>query len=147
MLYAAYGSNMNHEQMGKRCPHSDIVGTGYIYGWNLVFDAHADIRESDNEDDYVPVVIWDVVSEDLDKLDKYEGYPDYYDHGAVEVEFEDGTTDVAFIYVMQDSDGVCPPDRHYFDRIVKGAIENDIDIEYLYDALDYSYENDMRKDG
>lgn len=145
MLFAAYGDCMNLEQMNKCCPRSNVVGTGYIYGWNLVFNKTVDVRKSDNEDDYIPVVIWDIVSEDLDRLDKNEDYPNRYDHVAVEVEFEDGIVDVAFIYVMQDSYGICPPDRRYFDSIVKNAIENDIDIEYLYDALDYSYENDTSK--
>lgn len=43
MLYISYGSNMNIEQMSRRCPHTKVVGNGKLYGWKLVFNCHADI--------------------------------------------------------------------------------------------------------
>src|SRR5690242_5606357 len=36
-LYAAYGSNMDPEQMLERCPHSPGAGTGWLPGWRLTF--------------------------------------------------------------------------------------------------------------
>lgn len=36
-LYAAYGSNMNIEQMARRCPTARVVGKGVIKGYELVF--------------------------------------------------------------------------------------------------------------
>ncbi len=36
-LYAAYGSNMDPEQMLERCPHSPAAGTGWLNGWRLTF--------------------------------------------------------------------------------------------------------------
>ena len=36
-LYAAYGSNMDPEQMLVRCPHSPQRGTGWLEGWRLTF--------------------------------------------------------------------------------------------------------------
>lgn len=145
MLYCAYGSNMNLEQMDYRCPKSNVIANGELRGWELVFNVHADILETGNDEDTVPVVVWDIDNSDWASLDMYEGYPDYYDRRGVEVWFEDGTSDVAIVYVMADNrKGICPPSRSYFDCVIKGAIENDIDIEYLYDALDYSYENETR---
>src|SRR3954466_11322679 len=38
-LYAAYGSNMDPEQMQRRCPASPHTGTGWIRGWRLTFGA------------------------------------------------------------------------------------------------------------
>jgi hypothetical protein len=35
--YAAYGSNMDPEQMLERCPHSPVAGTGWLSGWRLTF--------------------------------------------------------------------------------------------------------------
>lgn len=142
MLYAAYDVLMSHEQMNELCPHSSVVGNGYIYGYNLVFNGRADIRESDDEYDCVSVVVWDIMSEDWDKLDDYEDC----DSVTIEVVFEDASVNIAVVSMSQDDNGICPPDRHYFDHITRAAIENDIDIDYLYDALDYSYENDTRKD-
>ena len=37
MLYVAYGSNMNLEQMAYRCPDAKVVGTGVIKGYILMF--------------------------------------------------------------------------------------------------------------
>src|SRR5206468_5560878 len=36
-LYAAYGSNLDPEQMRTRCPHSPFAGVGWIPGWRLTF--------------------------------------------------------------------------------------------------------------
>src|SRR3954451_15846677 len=38
-LYAAYGSNMDPEQMLRRCPSSPHTGTGWVRGWRLTFGA------------------------------------------------------------------------------------------------------------
>ena len=46
MLYAAYGSNMNLEQMAFRCPYSVVVGKGMINNYKLKFSYHADIVPS-----------------------------------------------------------------------------------------------------
>ena len=35
--YAAYGSNMDPEQMLERAPHSPMAGTGWLLGWRLTF--------------------------------------------------------------------------------------------------------------
>ena len=36
-LYAAYGSNLDPEQMLTRAPHSPAQGTGWLQGWRLTF--------------------------------------------------------------------------------------------------------------
>src|SRR5664280_3149098 len=36
-LYAAYGSNMDAEQMLRRCPHSPTRGNGWLLDWRLTF--------------------------------------------------------------------------------------------------------------
>lgn len=145
MLYVAYGSNMNLDQMAYRCPNSVVVGTGKLHGWELVFNIHADIIETGDISDELPVVIWDIADEDWASLDMYEGYPMYYIRRGIEVEFDDGGSDIAIVYIMADNrKGICPPSKSYFDGIVRGCIDNRIDIEYLYDALEHSYENETR---
>lgn len=42
-LYAAYGSNINLEQMAYRCPHSTVAGTAMLKGYELQFRHHATI--------------------------------------------------------------------------------------------------------
>ena len=142
MLYIAYGSNMNLKQMDYRCPNSYVVGNGKLKGWKLVFNYHADVIKTDNENDFVPVVAWDIDSKDWNRLDIYEGYPLYYVKKTVNVILDNGKIEKAVIYVMADNKkGIRPPSQSYFDGICKGYIENGIDVEYLYEALEHSLNN------
>lgn len=136
LLYVSYGSNMNLEQMAYRCPNSKVIKNGKLIGWKLVFNYHADIIETKDKNDFVPVVIWDVGKEDFEYLDIYEGYPTYYVKEEVEVVAEDGDVVNAIVYVMADDQkGFDIPTRSYFECIESGYIENGIDVKYLYEAL------------
>lgn len=143
MLYVAYGSNMNLEQMSFRCPNSKVIGTGKLNGWKLVFNFHADIIKG-KEKDEVPVVVWDINNKnDWKTLDMYEGCPSYYVKEMVEVALDNGENKEAIVYVMTDNrKGICPPSKSYFDGIISGCIDNGINVGYLYDALEYSYEHE-----
>ncbi len=142
MLYCAYGSNCNLEQMAYRCPNSKKIDNGMLKGWKAVFNFHMDIIETDNENDFVPVVVWDIDSKDWKMLDMYEGYPSYYVKETVNVILDNGKIEKAIVYVMADNrKGICPPSQSYFDCIYEGYIENGIDVEYLYDALEHSFAN------
>src|SRR6195952_3650171 len=35
--YAAYGSNLDPARMRAYCPHSPMVGVGWVEGWRLTF--------------------------------------------------------------------------------------------------------------
>lgn len=142
MLYVAYGSNMNLEQMAFRCPDSKVVGNGKLYGWSLVFNIHADIVKT-KKSKSVPVVVWEIADKDWITLDRYEGFPSYYVKEVVDVVLENGKKKKAIVYVMADDrKGICPPNRTYFDCILRGCIDNRIDVGYLYDALKYSIKNE-----
>ena len=137
--YLAYGSNMNLEQMDYRCPRSYVVCNGKLKGYKLVFNVHADVIRTDNEEDFVPVVVWNIADADWDRLDMYEGYPTYYVKETVNVILNNGDLAKAVVYVMTNNmKSICPPAQHYFDGIYEGYIENGIDVKYLYEALEYS---------
>lgn len=139
MLYVAYGSNMNLEQMAYRCPNSKVISNGKLNGWKLVFNVHADVVKSKKRDG-VPVVVWDIADEDWYRLDMYEGYPNYYIKETVNVILDNGKTANAIVYVMANNrKGICKPTKTYFECIEKGYIENGIDVKYLYEALGYSF--------
>lgn len=142
MLYVAYGSNMNLEQMEYRCPNSYVVGNGKLNKWKLVFNIHADVIYTDNKEDFVPVVVWNIADGDWDRLDMYEGFPSYYVKQIVDVILNNGEIEKAIVYVMAEKrKGICPPYYNYFKGIENGYIENGIDVECLYKALEYSCEN------
>lgn len=142
MLYCAYGSNCNLEQMAYRCPNSKKIGIGMLNGWKAVFNIHMDIIKTNKKNDIVPVVVWNIADNDWKMLDRYEGYPSYYVKETVNVILENGKREKAIVYVMADNrKGICPPASNYFNCIFNGYVDNGIDVNYLFDALDYSYDN------
>lgn len=143
MLYLAYGSNCNLSQMAYRCPNSKVVCNGKLIGWKLVFNVHADVIKTYNDDDFVPVVVWDIADEDWYRLDMYEGYPSYYVKESVNVILDNGEIEEAIVYVMAENrKGISLPSRSYFDCILSGYRDNKIDTKCLYDALEYSCYNE-----
>jgi hypothetical protein len=79
--YLAYGSNLDMERMGHRCPYAVPVGVTEIYGYRLLFKksktgCYATIEQDANES--VPAVVWLLSEFDELLLDRYEGCPRYY---------------------------------------------------------------------
>lgn len=75
--YIAYGSNLNLEQMARRCPTAKAVGRGEIKDYELLFRGHRESAVATVEPKKgarVPVLIWDIGPEDERNLDVYEGY-------------------------------------------------------------------------
>lgn len=137
MYYIAYGSNINLEQMARRCPHSKRIGTGKVRDWKLVFKYHADIVPC--EGNVLPVLVWDIDKRDWPSLDRYEGYPAYYIRKTIPVTLDStGETFDAVVYVMTAIHGGAleHPSMDYFNIIKRGCEANGIDVEYLYEALD-----------
>ena len=74
MLYFAYGSNLNHFQMKRRC--KDSV---FLKNFKLTFRSKyraADIEEKKNS--IVPGGLFEISKSDEKKLDIYEDYPALY---------------------------------------------------------------------
>lgn len=143
MYYIAYGSNLNLEQMAYRCPKSKPVKKAYLKGWKLSFNVHADVMPTGKKSDTVPVLLWDIHKDDWASLDRYEGYPKYYIKEKIPVYYEDGTTEDGIVYVMAyDRKGFEMPFERYYATIEKGYEENKIPKRYLWDAVNYTFENE-----
>ena len=74
--YLAYGSNLNKEQMQKRCPGAVPVGAMVLKGYELRFRGPLTIVKK--KGGRVPLGIWQVSEEDEKSLDRYEGFPMVY---------------------------------------------------------------------
>ena len=80
-IYIAYGSNMDLGQMAFRCPEAELVGTGRLDGWRLMFKgsrtgAYATIEREKGQ--AVPILLWRISVADEERLDRYEGFPTFY---------------------------------------------------------------------
>jgi hypothetical protein len=117
-LYAAYGSNMDPEQMLRRCPASPHTGTGWVRGWRLTFGAEEYGWEGalatlvPDDDSAVFTALYDLTDADERALDAWEGA----DHGLyrklhLRVHTLEGDV-VAFVYALDAFEGGLPSARH-----------------------------------
>lgn len=145
MYYIAYGSNMNKEQMSYRCPNSKPVGIGYIKGWKLYFNYHADIINTNNPNDETLVVIWDIAPEDWKFLDKYEGFPNYYKKVEIETYFMDTENPdgepldvqncIAYVMTEENANGFDFPAFDYYRTIARGYKDFGLNLNCLVEAI------------
>lgn len=141
MYYIAYGSNMNLAQMKVRCPKSVVVGVGWLRGYKLRFNIHADIIYTGHKKDIVPVVLWEINTDDWESLDRYEGFPKYYIKETVMVEFGHKNIE-CIVYVMSPSNAIGNelPEEYYYNIIYNGYKTHHIPVHYLHDAINYTVE-------
>ena len=145
MKYAAYGSNMNIEQMATRCPCATKIGTGIINEYELVFCRVATIQP--RKENSVPVVLWEITESCEKRLDIYEGYPHLYIKKNLVVKIEREITDEekphdtfyktdfeselveAMVYIMAEPhcSRSAPPSDYYLQTIVDGYRQNNIE--------------------
>ena len=79
MLYFAYGSNLHHFQMKRRCKDSNFIKKINLRNFRLTFRSKyraADIEIKKNS--IVPGALYEISKSDEKKLDVYEDYPVLY---------------------------------------------------------------------
>ena len=79
MLYFAYGSNLNHFQMKRRCKDSVFLKKINLKDFKLTFRSKyraADIEKKSNS--IVPGALYNISKKDETKLDVYEDFPILY---------------------------------------------------------------------
>lgn len=141
MLYVAYGSNLNIRQMMARCPDARIFGTSEIKDYRLKFKgsltgSYLTIEKAKGYS--VPVAIWDVSSSDIEALDRYEGYPNFYYKRTMVLPCSDGFRHRCFVYIMHEERPLGVPSGFYVDTCLEGYKSFDFDEYKLYEALEYS---------
>lgn len=117
-LYAAYGSNLDPQQMLERAPHSPPAGTGWLLGWRLTFGGEDQGFEGalatvvEDVGAQVFVMLYDVTTRDERALDLWEGSElGLYRKVRVRVQTLDGEA-LAWLYVLDDYEGGLPSARY-----------------------------------
>ena len=123
--------------MKQRCPTAKVIGTAEIEDYELLFrgsktGAYATIEPC--EGSRVPVMIWSVKPKDEMALDRYEGYPRFYDKEAMALEV-DGKIVSAFVYVMTEGLRLGIPSDAYMKTIEEGYETAGFDTDVLETAL------------
>ena len=131
MLYFAYGSNLHHFQMKKRCKDSIYLKKINLKDFRLTFRSKyraADIEPKKNS--YVPGALFEISKIDEKKLDVYEDYPIlykkyYFTHYGKKV----------MTYVMTKKTSFTFPTERYLNTVKRGYKDCDLDKSYLKKAL------------
>ena len=131
MLYFAYGSNLNHFQMKKRCKDSVFLKKINLKNFKLTF--RSNYRAADIEfkkDSLVPGALFKISKIDEKKLDIYEDFPVlykkyYFYHNDKKV----------MTYTMVKKTLFRFPSERYLNIVIKGYKDCDINIKYLKLAL------------
>ena len=115
MLYAAYGSNLDPQQMADRCPHSPLRGTGWVLGWRITFGGEgwdgALPTLAEESGAQVFVALYDITPSDESALDVWESADSgLYRKVRVRVDTMDGEQ-LAWVYVLNDFEGGMPSAR------------------------------------
>ena len=131
MLYFAYGSNLHHFQMKRRCKDSIFLKKINLKDFRLTFRSKyraADIEPKKNST--VPGALFEISKSDEKKLDVYEDFPIlykkyYFTYYGKKVMTYTMTKKTKFTF---------PLDR-YLNIIKKGYKDCDLNNEYLKKAL------------
>lgn len=132
---------MNLDQMARRCPGAKVIGAVRLDGYRLTFaggerSGVATIRPAAGS--HVDGVLWDISEWAESKLDRYEGFPDFYGKEMLTVTDKAGNAHEVMAYTMNAPyrNILCVPDVSYLYGIVAGCRQNGIDPKHVYDAFE-----------
>ena len=138
--YVSYGSNMDLEQMEWRCPDAELVCSGTLRDYRLLFKgsktgSYATVEPCEGAK--VPVLVWEISEEDERSLDRYEGYPTFYQKEDVAVETKCGTL-CGMVYIMDPRRQLGAPSEWYYDVLERAYERFGFDKRILETALEDS---------
>jgi len=136
-LVFAYGSNLNRQQMKRRCPTAVKVGPLYLPNGRLTFRSVADVTI--DPDGKIPGGVWRISSADEVALDNFEGVGRAYKKKNIKLSIKGGQSERCVVYQMLARDGVAPPSEEYFNLILDGYKFFGLDPAPLYEALSESW--------
>ena len=130
MLYFAYGSNLNHFQMKRRCKDSVFLKKFELKGYRLNFRSKyraADIEKKKNS--IVTGGLFEISKSDEKKLDLYEDFPILYK----KIYFKYYNKKV-MTYIMNKKTQFRYPTEKYLNVIKQGYRDCKLDDKFLIKA-------------
>ena len=131
MLYFAYGSNLNHFQMKRRCKDSKYLKKINLKNFRLTFRSKyraADIELKKNS--IVPGGLFEISKSDEKKLDIYEDYPILYK----KIYFTYNNKKI-MTYTMCKKTSFAYPTEKYLNVVKRGYKDCKLNNKYLIKAL------------
>ena len=131
MLYFAYGSNLNHFQMKRRCKDSVFLKKINLKNFRLTFRSKYRAADIERKKYFlVPGALFEISKSDEKKLDVYEDYPVlyrkyyFYYYG-----------NKVMTYTMVKKSPFRYPTERYLNVIKQGYKDCKLDKKYLNKAL------------
>jgi gamma-glutamylcyclotransferase (GGCT)/AIG2-like uncharacterized protein YtfP len=134
MLYFAYGSNLNHFQMKKRCKDSVFLKKINLKDFKLTF--RSKYRAADIEYKKGSLVaggLFEISKNDEKKLDVYEDYPVLYRKYFFSYQKKKIMT-----YTMSKKTKFMFPNQNYLNTIKQGYKDCKLDLKFLMKAINHS---------
>ena len=131
MLYFAYGSNLNHFQMKRRCKDSIFLKKTSLKNFKLTFRSKykaADIEIKKNST--VQGALFEISKSDEKKLDIYEDFPILYKKYYFYYYKKKVMT-----YTMTKKTLFTFPTEYYLNKVKRGYKDCKLDTNYLKKAL------------
>ena len=131
MLYFAYGSNLHHFQMRRRCKDSKFLKKINLKDFRLTFRSKyraADIEPKKNST--VPGALFKISKSDEKKLDVYEDFPNLYKKYYFSYYGKKVMT-----YTMVKKTSFKFPTERYLNVVTRGYKDCKLDKKYLKKAL------------
>ena len=131
MLYFAYGSNLHHFQMKRRCKDSIFLKKINLKDFRLTFRSRyraADIEPKKNS--IVPGALFEISKSDEKKLDVYEDFPILY-----KKMYFNYYNKKVMTYIMPNKTELRYPTERYLNVIKRGYKDCNLDKKYLLKAL------------
>ena len=131
IFYFAYGSNLHHLQMKRRCPNCRFIKKIILHNYKLTFRSKygaADIEKKMGKKVYGALYLISKIAEK--KLDVYEEYPILYK----KMFFKYGNKKV-MTYIMLKKTKLVPPTTRYLNIIKQGYKDCKLNIKSLNDSL------------
>lgn len=141
--YLAYGSNLNIEEMKKRCPFAIPVGASAIKDYRLVYKGTKIVSYltiEPCEGSIVPVGVYEITPMDEFNLDYYEGVPTLYSKNMITVSLY-GQDIQAIVYIMNPTYSYHLPSESYVSRCLQGYQNFHFNHEILNNALQTTIDN------
>ena len=134
MLYFAYGSNLHHFQMKRRCKDSIFLKKFELKNFRLTFRSKyraADIESKKKS--IVPGALFEISKSDEKKLDVYEDYPNlyrkyYFTYYGKKIMTYTMTKKTLFTF----------PTERYLNIVKRGYKDCNLDLKTLKQGLKYS---------
>ena len=133
MLYFAYGSNLHHFQMKRRCKDSIFLKKINLKDFRLTFRSKhraADIESKKNS--IVPGALFEISKNDEKKLDMYEDFPILY-----KKHYFYYYSKKVMTYTMTNKSPFAFPTERYLNIVKRGYKDCQLNDDYLKKSLIY----------